>query len=182
MFFTVSNLKQGQKLEASGSLKDQDWLKQALSSIDAKIKTFEFYMTVEKKGDFVEVEGSYNGDADVPCVRCLESFNIPFNQKFRLFLYSEDGTYVGDGGEHELNDTDMEFAFFHGDRIDLGEVLREQLILTLPDYPVCKPNCGGICDCENQEDPSKSCGCGGNCSQGQGKNPFVELKNLKLKK
>lgn len=178
MFFTVSTLKQGQKLEAKGSLEKLDWLKQALSTIDAKIKAFEFDLTVEKKGDFVEVEGHFDGTADIPCVRCLEDFKVPFDQKFRLFLYSEDGTYAGDGGEHELSETDMEFAFFHGDRVDVGEILREQLLLTLPDYPVCKPNCSGICDCEKAENPDKSCGCCGK----EGKVPFGELKNLKLKK
>ncbi len=178
MFFTVSNLKPGQRLEAKGKLENQDWLKQAFAGVSTKVKEFEFEVSVEKKGDFVELEGLFKGMVDVPCVRCLNEFNVPFDQKFRLFLYSEDGTYAGDGGEHELKDGDMEFAFFHGDRIDVGEVLREQLILTLPDYPVCKPNCSGLCECEKQESSNKSCGC---CEKDR-KNPFVELKNLKLKK
>ncbi|HOW16416.1 MAG TPA: DUF177 domain-containing protein [bacterium] len=178
MFFTVSNLKPGQRLEASGKLHEQAWLRQAFETMDLKLKDFNFEISVEKKGDFVEVEGSFNGAADIPCVRCLDLFEVPFKQRFRLFLYSEDGTYAGDGGEHELKDTDMEFGFFHGDKIDVAEILREQLILVLPDYPVCKADCGGICNCENKENPNKSCPCG----QNDRKNPFGELKNLKLKK
>ncbi len=178
MFFTVSNLKPGQKLEANGSLENQEWLRHSFSTLDIKIRAFDFDVTIEKKGEFVEVEGHFKGRADVPCVRCLEDFNIPFDHKFRLFLYSEDGTYAGDGGEHELNDTDMEFGFFHGDRVDLGEIFREQVILVMPDYPLCKPNCSGICSCEKHENPDKSC----TCAENGRKNPFSELKNLKLKK
>ena len=144
MFFTVSNLKQGQKQEAHGSIKDHEWLKKSFASLDAKVNAFDFSASIEKKGDFIEFEGCFKGDVDLACVRCLEKFNIPIEQKFRVFLYSEDGTYAGDGGEHELQEDEMEFVFFHGDKIDIGEVLREQVLLALPDYPLCKTECGGI--------------------------------------
>ena len=78
------------------------------------------------------------------CVRCLEKFETSFNDHFRLFLYKDNGTYVGDGGENELKQDDMEFSLLQGDKIDLGEVLREQLILALPDYPLCNTSCPGI--------------------------------------
>jgi len=170
MFITVSNLKQDQPLEITGNLNNFEWLKQSFASLDAKVKNFEFDLVLEKKGDFVEVDGNFKGNVDIDCVRCLDPFEVSFSSKFRMFLYNEDGTFVGDGGEHELKEGDLEFGLFRGDRIDVGELLREQIILNLPDYPLCKPDCKGIS--RKVKDTT----------QEDTKNPFYNLKNLKLKK
>jgi uncharacterized protein len=170
MYVTVSNLKQGQPLEITGNLNNLEWLRKSFSSLDTKVKNFEFELTLEKKGDFVEIEGNFKGNGDIPCVRCLEPFYIEFSNKIRLFLYNEDGTYAGDGGEHELGENDLEYGLFRGDRIDVGELLREQIILSLPDYPLCKPDCKGVdANVKNALDE-------------EGKKVFYNLKNLKLKK
>ncbi len=170
MFVTVSNLKQEQPLEITGNFNNLEWLRQSFNTLDFKVKTFEFSMTMEKKGDFVEIDGSFDGTADINCIRCLEAFPISFSNKIKMFLYNEDGTFVGDGGEHELSEGELEFGLFSGDRIDVGELLREQLILSLPDYPLCKPDCKGV-----DANVKKAIDDGL-------KNPFYNLKNLKLKK
>ena len=170
MFVTVSNLKQDQPLEVTGNLNNLEWLRQSFNTLEFKVNDFKFDLVLEKKGDFVQVEGTFDGRAEIPCVRCLEPFGVIFSNKIRMFLYSEDGTFVGDGGEHELNESELEVGLFRGDRIDVGELLREQLILSLPDYPLCKPDCGGI-DASGKDDEHEG-----------DKNPFYNLKNLKLKK
>ncbi len=170
MYVTVSNLKQGQPLEITGNINNMEWLSQSFSSLDIKVKDFEFELSLEKKGDFVEIEGAFKGNGDVPCVRCLESFHVDFANKIRMFLYNEDGTYAGDGGEHELGENDLEYGLFRGDRIDVGELLREQIILALPDYPLCKPDCKGV-DASVKKDLDE-----------ESKKAFYNLKNLKLKK
>lgn len=170
MFVTVSNLKQDQPLEITGNLNNLEWLSQSFNTLDFKVKTFEFGMTLEKKGDFVEIDGSFSGTADLDCIRCLVAFPISFSNKIKMFLYNEDGTFVGDGGEHELAEGELEVGLFSGDRIDVGELLREQLILSLPDYPLCKPECKGV-DANVKSTIDEGV-----------KNPFYNLKNLKLKK
>ncbi|MEI6080219.1 MAG: DUF177 domain-containing protein, partial [bacterium] len=144
MFIHVSNLKPDQIQEFKGNLVNQDWLKQSLSSIESELLEYNFDLKVEKKGEFIELDGEFSGTAMPECVRCLEKFEVPLKNSFRLFLYKDEEGYVGDGGEHELKQDDMEFSIFQGDKIDVGEVLREQLILSLPDYPVCNPSCQGI--------------------------------------
>jgi len=170
MYVTVSNLKQGQPLEVTGNFNNLEWLRKSFASLDVKVKSFEFELSLEKKGDFVEIEGGFKGDGDIFCVRCLEPFYVNFSNKIRLFLYNEDGTYAGDGGEHELGEKDLEQRLFRGDRIDVGELLREQIILCLPDYPLCKPDCKGV-DASVKNDLDE-----------EGKKAFYNLKNLKLKK
>lgn len=143
MFIHVSNLKPNQVQEFKGNL-NQEWLNNAFSELGFEIKEYAFDLTVEKKGEFIELEGNFSGKAMPECVRCLEKFETPFKDHFRLFLYKDNGAYVGDGGENELKQDDMEFTLLQGDKIDLGEVLREQLILALPDYPLCNTSCPGI--------------------------------------
>ncbi len=143
MFIHVSTLKPDQAQEFKGDL-HQSWLKEALSTVGSEITEYSFSLSAEKKGDFIELDGQFSGSALLDCVRCIEKFNFPFKTTFRLFMYKDEGSYVGDGGEHELKQDDMEFSIFQGDKIDVGEVLREQLILSLPDYPVCNPSCQGI--------------------------------------
>ncbi|MFH1223614.1 MAG: DUF177 domain-containing protein [Pseudomonadota bacterium] len=180
MLISVSHLKQGQVIELKGNLKSQHWLVESFSAIEPKVKEFEFDLTLEKKGDFVEADGNFFGRAALTCVRCLEQFEVPFNDSFRVFLYSEDGTYVGDGGEHAVKEGNMEFAFFQGDKINVGELLREQLLLNLPDYPVCEETCGGCAGCGKTENPVNTKRCA--CNDAGNKNPFYNLKKLKLKK
>lgn len=170
MLVTVSNLKQGQAFELVGNLKELPWLKKAFEGLDARVKSFEFSLKLEKKGDFVEVGGSFSGTAELDCVRCLNPISMEIANKIKLFLYSEDGTFVKEPGEKELSEKDLEFGFYSGDRIDLGEFLREQILLILPDYPLCKPDCAGF------QRFSKD------AVQEDAKNPFYNLKNLKLKK
>ena len=143
MFIHVSNLKPDQRQEFKGDL-NQDWLKHALLSVEANITEYTFDLVVEKKGEFIELDGDFSGKAMPECVRCLERFEVPFKNRFRLFLYKDETGYVGDGGEHELKQDDMELSPLKGDKIDIGEILREQLILTLPDYPICNALCPGI--------------------------------------
>ena len=170
MFVTVSNLKHDQPLEVTGNINNLEWLVKSFSTLDFKVTTFEFKMTFEKKGEFVEIDGSFEGTADIDCIRCLGAFPVSFANKIKMFLYNEDGTLAGDGGEHELAEGELEVGLFSGDRIDVGELLREQLILSLPDYPLCKPECAGV-DANVKSTMDEGT-----------KNPFYNLKNLKLKK
>jgi uncharacterized protein len=143
MFINVSHLKPGQKQELKGDL-NQEWIKHAFANVGCELSEYKFNLDVEKKGEFIELDGEYSGKAMPECVRCLEKFEFPFQSRFRLFLYKDEGAYVGDGGEHELKQDDLEFSMLQGDKIDVGEVLREQLILALPDYPICGALCQGI--------------------------------------
>ena len=73
-------------------------------------------------------------DADAECSRCLEPLTVPIEVDFQeLFAYSltnEDDFVVDD--EH----------------IDLEQVIRDAVVLSLPFQPVCRKNCLGLCpDC-----------------------------------
>ncbi len=70
-------------------------------------------------------------DADAECSRCLEPLTLPIEVDFQeLFAYSltnEDDYVVED------------------EEIDLEQVIRDAIVLSLPFHPVCRKNCLGLC-------------------------------------
>jgi uncharacterized protein len=140
MFVNISSLKPDQKQDYKGDL-SQVWLKEALSEADIKTKELSFDLIFEKKGDFIEVDGHIDAVLELECVKCLELFDYPVKNKFRVFFYQEEDSSLKD---RELTEEDLEFSLIHGDKIEIAEILREQLLLSLPDYPRCNALCQGI--------------------------------------
>ena len=49
------------------------------------------------------------------------------------------------GGEHEIRSGDFDTALYENDEIDLGQLMQEQIFLTLPMKPLCAEGCRGLC-------------------------------------
>jgi uncharacterized protein len=49
------------------------------------------------------------------------------------------------GEWRELNEKELDEYFYSGDTIDLTDLVREQVLLSLPTYPLCRPSCRGLC-------------------------------------
>jgi uncharacterized protein len=81
------------------------------------------------------------------CGRCLEPFTRPFGQNVDLFFLPHEKGQEGDEDEDEveLSDTDLVVAYYSGVQLDLGNVVREQLFLSLPMSRVCQESCQGLC-------------------------------------
>ncbi len=90
-----------------------------------------------------DVEGEILAKLEVECTRCLKpvekDLEIPFNVSF---ITPENLT---EEKETELNAEDLDVSIYEGDRIDLGELTREQIILNLPEQVFCSENCQGLC-------------------------------------
>jgi len=61
--------------------------------------------------------------------------------------------------EVELSDRDMVVAYYDDDRIDLGEMVREQMHLALPLRRLCREDCGGLCPSCGVNRNIESCDC-----------------------
>jgi uncharacterized protein len=97
------------------------------------------------------------------CSRSLLPFSSPVDQTFDL-RYQPHTANTGEG-EREIEEDDLTTAFYEKDEIDLGHLMHEQFVLSLPMKPLCDgackglcPVCGtnlnrGTCDCKPVEDP-----------------------------
>jgi uncharacterized protein len=88
--------------------------------------------------------GSVKTTLQLPCSRCLEPFTLPVDSTFDL-RYQPHSEQAGDEAEVEIEEDDLSTAFYENDEIDLGQLMREQFLLSLPMKPLCSDDCKGLC-------------------------------------
>lgn len=105
---------------------------------------------------------------DAECVRCLAPVTLEVPVDFELTLVPEDeyesepeavrddtrapvaGSFDAEGADEEI---------YRGKEIDLDPILREQVVLALPGYPVCTEGCKGLCSVCGANLNERECGC-----------------------
>jgi uncharacterized protein len=106
----------------------------------------------------IRIRGHLKTVMEADCDRCLEPALEPVDTDFDLFYRPEIQAESG-AEEIALGAGEIEIAFYRGDGIDLKEVLREQILLSLPMQRVCRPDCRGICPMCGQNRNLTDCGC-----------------------
>jgi uncharacterized protein len=104
-----------------------------------------------------------------PCSRCLTPVSIDVPVDFTLtFVPKDRGARpdVGPGEEDARGHSHASFApdsadeeTFAGKTIDLDPVVREQILLALPSYPVCRESCKGLCSVCGTNLNERECAC-----------------------
>ena len=91
-----------------------------------------------------DIAGEIFAEAETECSRCLleitEDLRIPFEVS-----YVEPENYP-QAQETELNEDDLSVAILNDDKIDVVELVREQILLNLPEYIYCTKDCKGLCE------------------------------------
>jgi uncharacterized protein len=98
---------------------------------------------VQKDKDRYHLVGTVATTLELACSRCLEPFAVPVVAEFDL-RYLPQAANTGEA-EREVEEEDLTTAFYRDDVIDVGELVREQLNLSLPMKPLCRPDCRGLC-------------------------------------
>lgn len=145
-----------------------------LSPISTRLRIF-------RVDEMLEVEGTVQSRIRLSCSRCLTEYEEPLLNRFSL-TFARELPEVADesGGEEEieLSAEEMGLTLFHGDEIELGEAIAEQVLMALPMRPLCRQECRGLCpQCGTNLNES---GC--SCEQPVFNSKFAALKNLKLDK
>lgn len=152
MYYTINVDNIGSKgyyyeknLEIDGNrpVDDDDWF---LSNAEVKINFF-------KKRKEILARGTIKTTVSLGCVRCLEVFDLKVNSSFDIILYPIEG--ITDF-ETNLSSNDMEYIFYRDQKIDIREIVLDQVNLLIPFKPLCKEDCKGICT-----------GCGANMNNGK---------------
>ena len=112
------------------------------------------------EGTNLHVRGRLSGTVTIECARCLEKCPVALRQELDLFyLPQETGQPDAQEEDVELSDRDVVVGYYAGDRLDLGEVLREQILLGLPLKPLCREGCRGLCSRCGANRNTTPCGC-----------------------
>ncbi len=89
----------------------------------------EYDLEVQKAGQSIVARGELGLTLNCECVRCLKPF------QFRLELKDWACDLSLEGEEKVLAANDC---------VDLTPAVREDILLGLPQHPLCKPGCGGL--------------------------------------
>ncbi len=132
----------------------------------------EFSGHASKTEDDVYVEGVMHATIDAVCSRCLEDMKVSLDFEMNvLYVPKQQLPEEGDGTvEPESN-----VAFYVGDTIDLGQELRDVLVVNLPIKAVCKPDCKGLCSFCGQNLNVSEC----ECQDSPAGSPFEKLVDLR---
>jgi uncharacterized protein len=91
----------------------------------------------------IRLKGRFQGRFQVPCARCVEPVEIPLGADFDLIY--RPAAADADPTERSITAQETEIGYYQGDSLVLEDVLREQVLLSLPLRTLCKPDCKGLC-------------------------------------
>lgn len=118
-------------------------------SVERRVEKFEddigyssniavYLKLIKISDDTVYVSGAVEGYINMECARCLSVYRHPVE------IYIE---------------SDMDF--FNGE-VDMGDEIRQRLILEIPSKPLCDQDCFGICpECGKHNKENDKCSCAG---------------------
>lgn len=121
----------------------------------------------------IDVRGAIRGESEVACVRCLKPVPWPIVIDFDVNYVTPESFSATK--EHEVIGDDLDTDVLGDERIDVPEIVREQILLNLPEQTFCTADCKGLC-------PK----CGGdrnlidcNCDEPETDPRWEALKNLR---
>jgi uncharacterized protein len=91
----------------------------------------------------IRTQAHWNADFEVPCARCLDPVRHPLGGDFDL-LFRPLGADAGPA-DRALGAPDTEIGYYQGEGLVLEDVLREQVLLSLPARTLCRQDCKGLC-------------------------------------
>ena len=122
-----------------------------LSTLDGEI-------TMIRTVDGVLVSGDIHTSVELSCGRCLDLFAMPLRfsveEEFHPSIDIITGAKIPVTAEGEP-ETRIDIHHI----LDLGEVLRQNLLLAVPMYPICRSKCKGLCPSCGQNWNEAPCNC-----------------------
>ena len=119
-------------------------------------------LIVEHRGHREEVadirlRAAYHGDFEVLCARCVEPVKSPVAGNFDLIFRPQAAD--ADAGERSITPDETEIGYYEESGLSLEDVVREQVLLSLPSRTLCKEDCKGLCPRCGQNLNLESCNC-----------------------
>ena len=105
----------------------------------------------------IRLRAAYDGRFELLCARCLDPVEHPLKGKFDL-IFRPIGVDAG-GAEHSISTSETELGYYQEGSLVVEDVLREQVLLSLPARTLCKQDCKGLCPRCGHNLNSESCTC-----------------------
>lgn len=91
----------------------------------------------------IRLRATYAGDFTLLCARCLDPVPERLQGEFDLLFRPADAD--PDTGERAISEEETEIGYYDESGLVLEDVVREQVLLSLPNRTLCTPDCKGLC-------------------------------------
>ena len=98
-------------------------------------------MRIKKIDEEIFIKGRISTRLSFICCRCLSPFEFLVDSPFDLVYLPEELDLIKD----HLGKDDIQKFFYFSQKVDLKDIILEQLNFTFPLRPLCAENCQGIC-------------------------------------
>jgi len=132
-------------------------------------------VTVSREDKRYVIHGRLAGKIRLVCDRCLDTYTFALGRDFRLSLWPPVNLESA-RDETELKKEDLAVGFIEAEKIDLDDIIREQIYLSLPIKLLCESACAGLCRVCGVNLNRETC----KCSKNAGHPGFLKLKELKI--
>ncbi len=107
-----------------------------------------------KIGESISASGRTNADLRLECVRCLEPVSFSLSSDFKFVFQKNRPESMRDD-----EDETMIWLDESGDKVDLGEEIKDYILLEMPLNPLCKTSCEGLCPICGENLNQTQCNC-----------------------
>lgn len=105
----------------------------------------------------IRLQGSYSGEFEIACARCLEP--VRRNLQGKLDLLFRPLGIDQTAAERSISAAETEIGYYQESGLVLEDVLREQVLLSLPARTLCREDCKGLCPRCGRDLNSETCVC-----------------------
>lgn len=117
---------------------------------------------IRSEASRVKVNGIVAAKLQLECDRCLKPIEFPVDSRFELKYVTRADYQAQKAAEPtlELSEEDLDLTVFEGEVIDLDELVREELLLSVPTHLICQESCKGVCPACGADRNITECRCG----------------------
>ena len=165
--------KQSDFIEIESNARELDLEEKELSLDDPVIVKIKFH----RDGDFIRFYCDVYARVILTCVRCLEEFRHDVEGDFSLVVRKlRKGESLHDYSDYDSYKDGTRLIFVESDTnvIDIGDFVRDTILLSIQLKPVCSEICRGLCSVCGKNLNYGVCGC----KRERFDNRFEELSRL----
>ncbi len=107
--------------------------------------------------DDIRLRAHVIADLELLCARCLAP--IPHHADEQFDLIFRPAGVDAETGERAISEAETEIGYYEANGLRLEDVVREQVLLSLPDRSLCRQDCKGLCPHCGENRNEMNCSC-----------------------
>jgi uncharacterized protein len=125
------------------------------------VRDIRFRGRIVRQGEDFVVRGVAAATLVLACARCLELTEVPVEARLEALFLPRGAEESGEGAGAEvvIRPEDDLVMMHDGHTLDIGEVLRDSLLVQVPYKPLCRADCRGLCPTCGVNLNEEVCGC-----------------------